>query len=110
MAGETALGKQVFDITGRELDLGWLGLLEFAAAARGTVRRARRSRAGWVGRDFTAPGAGMTAEGALGTQVFASTGRGPARGWLGLLKSAAASVLVLAAGPFAAGRTGRRPI
>ncbi|HEY1740268.1 MAG TPA: MFS transporter, partial [Acidimicrobiia bacterium] len=32
MAGETALGKQVFDITGRELDLGWLGLLEFAPA------------------------------------------------------------------------------
>src|SRR4051794_38091156 len=33
MAGETALGKQVFDITGRELDLGWLGLIEFAPAA-----------------------------------------------------------------------------
>jgi MFS family permease len=32
MAGETALGKQVFDVTGRELDLGWLGLLEFAPA------------------------------------------------------------------------------
>src|SRR6266446_6757559 len=33
MAGETALGKQVFDITRRELDLGWLGLIEFAPAA-----------------------------------------------------------------------------
>jgi MFS family permease len=32
-AGVTALGKQVFDITGRELDLGWLGLAEFAPAA-----------------------------------------------------------------------------
>ncbi len=33
MAGETALGKQVFDITNRELDLGWLGLIEFLPAA-----------------------------------------------------------------------------
>jgi hypothetical protein len=33
MAGETALGKQVFDLTHRELDLGWLGLIEFAPAA-----------------------------------------------------------------------------
>ncbi len=33
MAGETALGKQVFDITHHELDLGWLGLIEFAPAA-----------------------------------------------------------------------------
>src|SRR4051794_2222494 len=33
MAGETALGKQVFDITGHELDLGWLGLIEFTPAA-----------------------------------------------------------------------------
>ncbi len=32
-AGVTALGKQVFDLTGRELDLGWLGLAEFAPAA-----------------------------------------------------------------------------
>ena len=29
----TTLGKQVFDLTGRELDLGWLGLAEFAPAA-----------------------------------------------------------------------------
>lgn len=32
-AGVIALGKQVFDLTGRELDLGWLGLVEFAPAA-----------------------------------------------------------------------------
>jgi MFS family permease len=32
-AGIVALGKQVFDLTGRELDLGWLGLAEFAPAA-----------------------------------------------------------------------------
>jgi MFS family permease len=30
MAGVTALGKQIYDITGRELDLGLLGLAEFA--------------------------------------------------------------------------------
>src|SRR5215213_3224032 len=29
----TALGKQVFDLTGSELDLGLLGLVEFAPAA-----------------------------------------------------------------------------
>src|SRR5918998_4425072 len=29
----TALGKQVYDLTGRELDLGLLGLAEFAPAA-----------------------------------------------------------------------------
>src|SRR5947209_17716019 len=29
---ETVLGKQVFDISGRELDLGLLGLAEFAPA------------------------------------------------------------------------------
>jgi hypothetical protein len=29
----TALGKQVFDLTGSELDLGFLGLVEFAPAA-----------------------------------------------------------------------------
>ena len=28
-----ALGKQVYDITGREMDIGWVGLLEFAPAA-----------------------------------------------------------------------------
>jgi MFS family permease len=33
LAVETALGKQVYDITGRELDLGLLGLAEFAPAA-----------------------------------------------------------------------------
>jgi MFS family permease len=32
-AGVTILGKQVFDLTGRELDLGWLGLAEFLPAA-----------------------------------------------------------------------------
>jgi MFS family permease len=32
-AAVTALGKQVYDITGRELDLGLLGLAEFAPAA-----------------------------------------------------------------------------
>ncbi len=32
-AAFTALGKFVFDINGRELDLGWLGLAEFAPAA-----------------------------------------------------------------------------
>lgn len=29
----TALGKNVFDITGSELDIGWLGLAEFVPAA-----------------------------------------------------------------------------
>ena len=29
IAQTTALGKQVFDLTHRELDLGWLGLVEF---------------------------------------------------------------------------------
>jgi MFS family permease len=33
MAQATALGKQVYDLTGRELDLGLLGLAEFAPAA-----------------------------------------------------------------------------
>jgi MFS family permease len=33
VAGVTALGKEVFDLTGRELDLGLLGLAEFAPAA-----------------------------------------------------------------------------
>ena len=33
LAGVTALGIQVFDLTRRELDLGWLGLAEFAPAA-----------------------------------------------------------------------------
>lgn len=33
MAGVTALGKLVYDITERELDLGLLGLIEFAPAA-----------------------------------------------------------------------------
>ena len=33
LAGVVALGKQVFDITHRELDLGWLGLVEFIPAA-----------------------------------------------------------------------------
>lgn len=33
LAGVTALGIQVFDLTGRELDLGILGLLEFLPAA-----------------------------------------------------------------------------
>ena len=33
VAQATALGKQVYDLTGRELDLGWLGLAEFAPAA-----------------------------------------------------------------------------
>lgn len=33
MAGITALGKQVYDLTQRELDLGLLGLIEFAPAA-----------------------------------------------------------------------------
>ena len=49
----TALGKQVYDLTGRELDLGWLGLAEFAPAAllvlvTGSVadRRDRRRVAG----------------------------------------------------------------
>ncbi len=32
-AETTALGKQVFDLTRRELDLGWLGLAEFAPIA-----------------------------------------------------------------------------
>ncbi len=32
-AGSIALGKQVFDLTHRSLDLGWLGLAEFAPAA-----------------------------------------------------------------------------
>ena len=49
----TALGKQVYDLTGRELDLGWLGLAEFTPAAllvlvTGAVvdRRDRRRVAG----------------------------------------------------------------
>lgn len=33
IAMATALGKQVYDLTGRELDLGLLGLVEFAPAA-----------------------------------------------------------------------------
>src|SRR5205814_6765057 len=33
LAQATALGKQVYDMTGRELDLGLLGLAEFAPAA-----------------------------------------------------------------------------
>jgi MFS family permease len=33
LAGVTALGVQMFDLTGRELDLGLLGLAEFAPAA-----------------------------------------------------------------------------
>ncbi|HEX7169162.1 MAG TPA: MFS transporter [Acidimicrobiales bacterium] len=33
MAGATVLGKQVYDLTGREIDLGLLGLAEFAPAA-----------------------------------------------------------------------------
>src|SRR5215217_1378569 len=33
LAGVTALGKQMYDLTGRELDLGFLGLAEFAPAA-----------------------------------------------------------------------------
>src|SRR3954471_7415343 len=33
MTQATVLGKQVFDITGRELDLGFLGLAEFAPSA-----------------------------------------------------------------------------
>jgi MFS family permease len=33
MAGATVLGKQVYDLTGRTLDLGLLGLTEFAPAA-----------------------------------------------------------------------------
>jgi MFS family permease len=33
MTQATVLGKQVFDITGRSLDLGFLGLVEFAPAA-----------------------------------------------------------------------------
>jgi MFS family permease len=33
MAGVTALGKQVYDLTHRELDLGLIGLAEFAPAA-----------------------------------------------------------------------------
>ena len=32
MAGFTALGKHVYALTGNELDLGWLGLIEFAPA------------------------------------------------------------------------------
>ena len=32
MAGFTALGKHVYGLTGNELDLGWLGLIEFAPA------------------------------------------------------------------------------
>ena len=32
MAGFTALGKHVYSLTGNELDLGWLGLIEFAPA------------------------------------------------------------------------------
>jgi MFS family permease len=32
VAGATALGKAVYDLTSRELDLGWLGLAEFAPA------------------------------------------------------------------------------
>ncbi len=33
LAGETALGKQVYDLTHRDIDLGLLGLAEFAPAA-----------------------------------------------------------------------------
>lgn len=51
----TSLGKQVYDLTGRELDLGLLGLAEFAPAAllvlvTGAVadRHERRRVAGWA--------------------------------------------------------------
>lgn len=33
VAGVTAVGKQVYDLTGNTLDLGWLGLVEFIPAA-----------------------------------------------------------------------------
>ena len=29
MLQAAALGKQVYDITGREIDIGWIGLVEF---------------------------------------------------------------------------------
>ena len=37
LAGTTALGKQVYDMTGSKLALGFLGLAEFAPAALQTV-------------------------------------------------------------------------
>ena len=53
-AQATALGKQVFDMTAREIDLGWLGLAEFGPAALLVVvagnaadRRDRRRVAFW---------------------------------------------------------------
>ena len=70
MAGFLALGKQVFDISHRELDLGWLGLAEFAPAAllvlvTGTV-------ADRVDRRFVAATAMMAqAAVAVGLAVFA---------------------------------------
>ena len=33
MLQAAALGKQVYDITGREIDIGWIGLVEFLPAA-----------------------------------------------------------------------------
>jgi hypothetical protein len=33
MLQAATLGKHIFDITGREIDIGWLGLAEFAPVA-----------------------------------------------------------------------------
>ena len=35
MLQAAALGKQVYDITGREIDIGWIGLVEFLPAEIG---------------------------------------------------------------------------
>ncbi len=73
VAQATALGKQVYDLTGRELDLGWLGLAEFAPAAllvlvTGTVAD-RRDR-----RRVAAGGAVAEAAVACGLALYVGTG------------------------------------
>ncbi|HET9443848.1 MAG TPA: MFS transporter [Acidimicrobiales bacterium] len=86
MAQVTALGKQVYDLTGRELDLGWLGLAEFAPAAllvlvTGAVadRHERRTVGAWASLAQAAAAGGLalytgtrpTATGPIFALVFA---------------------------------------
>jgi MFS family permease len=71
-AGVTALGKQVYDLSHREIDLGLLGLAEFAPAA--LLVLVTGSRADRLDRRFVAA-AGMAGEAmaALGLAWYAST-------------------------------------
>lgn len=86
LAQATVLGKQVYDLTGRELDLGLLGLAEFAPAAllvlvTGSVAdrldRRRVAAAGFVGEAVVAfalawyAGTSPTAVGPIFAMAFA---------------------------------------